>query len=314
MKFTILLLGADVDPSWAEKIRQAVPDATVKAFADAADAASDIAEADAAYGTVPPELFGRARKLRWICASRAGLGGAWFYDALVRSDVVVTNMRGSYNEHLAQHAVAFLLAFARRFDHYLPQKSWQRGPHMIDLPAQTALIVGVGGAGAEAAKLCAALGMRVLGIDPRVTERPPGMTALDGPDRLDARLGEADFVIVTTPETPQTVGLFNAGRFAAMKRGAYFINIARGRCVVTGDLVAALRSGHLAGAGLDVADPEPLPADNPLWAMPNVLITPHVAISGAPYREKWLEILTDNCRRFAAGQPLINIVDKQNWF
>ncbi len=314
MKFTILLLGPDVDPSWPDKLRQAVPEATVKAFADGEDAAADIAVADAAYGTVPPDLFARARKLRWICASRAGLGGAWFYDALVNSDVVVTNMRGSYNEHLAAHAVAFLLAFARRFDHYLPQKRWQRGPHMLDLPSQTALIVGVGGAGAEAAKLCAALGMRVFGIDPRVTEAPPGVTALDGPDRLDQRLGEADFVILTTPETPHTVGLFNAGRFSAMKRGAYFINIARGRCVVTDDLIAALRSGHLAGAGLDVADPEPLPADNPLWAMPNVLITPHVAIAGAPYRERWLAILIDNCRRFAAGQPLTNIVDKKNWF
>jgi phosphoglycerate dehydrogenase-like enzyme len=314
MDFTIVLLGPDVDPSWPDKIRNAVPGVTVEAFADAKNAAAAIATADAAYGTVPPELLARAKKLRWICASRAGLGGAWFYPALVESDVVVTNMRGSYNEHLAGHAVAFLLAFARRFDHYLPQKRWQRGPHMIDLPSHTALIVGVGGAGAEAAKLYAALGMRVLGIDPRVTETPPGMAELAGPERLDARLADADFVILTTPETPATVGLFNAGRFAAMKRGAYFINIARGRCVVTGDLVAALRSGHLAGAGLDVADPEPLPADNPLWAMPNVLITPHVAISGAPYRDKWLEILIDNCRRFAAGQPLVNVVDKRNWY
>jgi len=95
---------------------------------------------------VPPELLTRATKLRWICAARAGLGGAWFYDALVKSDVIVTNMRGSYNEHLAGHAVAFLLAFARRFDHYLPQKRWQRGPEMIDLREKTVLIVGVGGA------------------------------------------------------------------------------------------------------------------------------------------------------------------------
>jgi phosphoglycerate dehydrogenase-like enzyme len=133
---------------------------------------------------VPPELFARAKNLRWICAARAGLGGEWFYDALVKSDVVVTNMRGSYNEHLAAHAVAFLLAFARRFDHYLPQKRWQRGPQMIDLPAQTVLIVGVGGAGGEASKLCAAFGMRVMGIDPRVTQAPPGMTELAGPERL----------------------------------------------------------------------------------------------------------------------------------
>jgi phosphoglycerate dehydrogenase-like enzyme len=314
MSFKILLLAPDVDPSWPDKIRRAVPGVVVKAFADPKDAAADIVDADAAYGTVPPELLARATKLRWICAARAGLGGAWFYDGLVNSDVIVTNMRGSYNEHLAAHAVAFLLAFARRFDHYLPQKQWRRGPEMIDLPQQTVLIVGVGGAGSEASGLCAALGMRVLGIDPRVTERPAGMADLATPDRLEERLGEADFVILTTPETPDTVGMFSTRLFARMKRGAYFINIARGRCVVTTDLVEALHSGHLAGAGLDVADPEPLPADHPLWSMPNVLITPHVAIYGTPYREKWEAMLIENCRRFAAGQPLLNLVDKKKWF
>jgi len=314
MSFKILLLAADADPLWPEKIRQAVPGVVVKVFSNPQDAIGDMADADAAYGTVPPELLARAKKLRWICAARAGLGGAWFYDALVKSDVVVTNMRGAYNEHLAAHALAFLLAFARRFDHYLPQKRWQRELQMIDLPAQTVLIVGVGGAGAEASKLCAALGMRVLGVDPRVTERPEGMTALSGTDRLAERLGEADFVILTTPETPDTVGMFNARLFARMKSGSYFINIARGRCVVTEDLVAALRSGHLAGAGLDVADPEPLPADSPLWSMSNVLITPHVAIYGTPYRDKWETMLIENCRRFAAGESLLNVVDKEKWF
>ena len=139
MSFKLLLLAPDVDPSWPEKIRRAVPGVVVKGFVDPKDAADDIVDADAAYGTVPPELLARATKLRWICAARAGLGGAWFYDGLVKSDVIVTNMRGSYNEHLASHAVAFLLAFARRFDHYLPQKRWQRGPEMIDLPEKTVL-------------------------------------------------------------------------------------------------------------------------------------------------------------------------------
>src|SRR5271169_1625559 len=194
MGFKILLLAPDLDPSWPEKIRRAVPGVVVKVFRDPKDAADDIADADAAYGTVPRELLARAAKLRWICAARAGLGGAWFYDALVNSDVLVTNMRGRYNEHLAAHAVAFLLAFARRFDHYLPQKRWQRGPQKIDLPEQTVLIVGVGGAGSEASKQCAAFGMRVLGIDPRRTEPPVGMADLAPSDRLEERLGEADFV------------------------------------------------------------------------------------------------------------------------
>src|SRR5215831_19191322 len=183
MSFKILLLAPDVDPSWPGKIRRAVPGVMVKAFVDPKDAAEDIVDADAVYGTVPPELLARATKLRWICAARAGLGGAWFYDELVKGGVIVTNMRGSYNEHLAGHAVAFLLAFARRFDHYLPQKQWRRG----HLPQKTVLIVGVGGAGGEASGLCAALGMRVLGIDPRVTEPPVGMADLATPDRLEER-------------------------------------------------------------------------------------------------------------------------------
>src|SRR6266566_6320179 len=191
MSFKILLLPPDADASWPEKIRQAVPGTIVKVFGDPKDALTDIEDADAAYGTVPPELFARAKQLRWICAARAGLGGDWFYDALVQSDVVVTNMRGSYNEHLSAHAVAFLLACARRFEPYLPQKQWQRGPGMIDLPTKTVLIVGVGGACSEASKLCAAFGMRVLGIDPRVTEPPPGMADLAAPERLEERLSEA---------------------------------------------------------------------------------------------------------------------------
>jgi phosphoglycerate dehydrogenase-like enzyme len=314
MSFTMLLLSPDADPSWPDKIRQAVPGAVIKIYADPKDALADIETADAAFGTVPLELFARAKRLRWICANRAGLGGAYFYDALVKSDVVVTGMHGSYNEHLSTHAVAFLLAFARRFDHYLPQKRWQRGPGMIDLPSKTVLIVGVGGSGSEAGKQCAAFGMRVLGIDPRLKEPPAGMAELNTPDRLEERLGEADFVIVTTPETPDTLGMFNTRLFSRMKRGAYFINIARGRCVVTQDLIAALQSGQLAGAGLDVVDPEPLPDDSPLWGMPNVLITPHVAILGTPYRQKWEAILLENCRRFAAGESLLNVVDKQKWF
>src|SRR5215472_15559876 len=219
MSFTMLLLSPDADPSWPAKIRQAVPGARAKICADPKDALADIESADAVFGAVPPELFARAKKLRWICANRAGLGGAYFYDALVKSDVVVTGMHGSYNEHLSTHAVAFLLAFARRFEHYLPQKHWQRGPGMIDLPTKTVLIVGVGGAGSEASEQCAAFGMRVLGIEPRVKGPPPGMAELTTPDRLEERLGEADFVILTAPETPDTWGLFNALLFSRMKRG-----------------------------------------------------------------------------------------------
>lgn len=317
MSFKMVLLPPDIGEQWPDKIRRAVPGVQVEAF-DAPEAARDaIVEADAAYGTVPPDLLARARRLRWIAAPRAGLGGDWFYEALVQSPVVVTNLRGIYNDHLAQHVLALILAFARRFDHYLPQQregAWRKGPGMMDLAGKRVLIVGVGGAGCEAARLCAAFGLEVAGVDPRLAVPPAGMTALVGPDRLDEQLALADFVVLTTPETPQTIGLFDAGRFAAMKRGAHFINIGRGACVVTDDLVAALRSGHLAGAGLDVVRPEPLPPQHPLWTLPGVLLTPHVAVLGAPYQQKREDILIENCRRFARGEALLNVVDKASWF
>jgi phosphoglycerate dehydrogenase-like enzyme len=156
--------------------------------------------------------------------------------------------------------------------------------------------------------------MRVIGFDPRRSDPAEGFEALFPAEALDDHLPEADFVIVTAPETPQTTGMFNAERFARMKRGSYLINISRGVLVVTDDLVEALRSGQLAGAGLDVADPEPLPSDHPLWTMPGVMITPHMAINGAAYRERWLELLIENCRRFEAGEAMVNLVDKRNWF
>jgi len=316
MSFRMVLLPPDIGADWPAKIRAVAPNAHVEAFARPEEAREAIVEADAAYGTVPPDLLARAKKLRWIAAPRAGLGGDWFYPELVKHPVVVTNLRGIYNDHLAQHILAFVMAFARRFDVYLPREraGWKRGPQMMDLQGKRALIVGVGGAGAEAARLLSPLGIVVDGVDPRVTTPPPGMRNLATPDRLDACLAEADFVILTTPEAPQTLRLFNAQRFAAMKRGSYFINIGRGACVVTDDLVAALRSGHLAGAGLDVVSPEPLPAEHPLWTMPGVLLTPHVAVYGAPYQGKREAILLENCRRFATGEPLINVVDKANWF
>jgi phosphoglycerate dehydrogenase-like enzyme len=317
MSFNMVLLPPDIGENWPDKIRHAVPGVQVEAFKDPTAARDAIVEADAAYGTVPRDLLARARKLRWIAAPRAGLGGDWFYDELVTSPVVVTNLRGIYNDHLAHQIMGFVLAFARRFDHYLPQQKdgvWKRGERMIDLASMTALVVGVGGAGSEAARLCAAFGMRVAGVDPRLTEPPAGMGTIVTPEYLDEQLAGADFVILTTPETPQTLGLFNAQCFAAMKAGAYFINIGRGACVVTDDLVAALASGRLAGAGLDVVAPEPLPQDHPLWTMPGVLLTPHVAIYGTPYPQKKEALLLENCRRFACGAPLLNIVDKANWF
>src|SRR5919198_4124196 len=242
------------------------------------------------------------------------------FSELIDHPVIVTNFREIYNDHISAHILAFVLAFARGFHYYIPQqlrREWK--PRKLDsgivhLPEATALIVGVGGIGAEAARLAAAFGMKVLGVDARRRDAPAGVAELHGPDALDALLPRADFVILTVPHTPATEGFMNRARFQKMKRTAFFINIGRGKTTRLDDLVATLRAGEIAGAGLDVFEQEPLPAEHPLWTTPGVLITPHTAGFGPYLDERRFEILLDNARRFVAGQPLRNVVDKSAWF
>jgi phosphoglycerate dehydrogenase-like enzyme len=155
--------------------------------------------------------------------------------------------------------------------------------------------------------------MRVLAVDPVQTRAPDGVT-LWRPERLDDLLAESDFVVVAAPHTPETEKLFRRARFRRMKRTAYFVNIGRGAIVDLADLTAALQAGELAGAGLDVFEVEPLPADHPLWRMENVIITPHVAGFSPRIAERHLGVLLDNVGRFARGEPLVNVTDKAKWF
>jgi len=305
---------------WAARLAAALPELSVVVAENEADAARAVAGADAAFGTMPDALLREARRLRWLQAPQAAPPAGYYTPDLIAHPVVVTNFREIYNDHIGAHIMAFVLAFARGFHHYLPRqlrREWRREPPdtgVIALSEATALIVGVGGIGAEAARLCAAFGMHVTGVDPRRREAPPGVVKLDGPDALDSLLPLADFVILTVPHTPATEGFMHRARFKRMKRGAFFINIGRGMTTRLDDLVEALRAGDVAGAGLDVFEQEPLPADHPLWTMPGVLITPHTAGFGPHLDERRFGILLDNARRFVAGEPLRNVVDKANWF
>jgi phosphoglycerate dehydrogenase-like enzyme len=294
-----------------------VPDAAVFLCGDEAEAVRAIVDADAAFGTIPPAVLACATRLRWLQAPMAGPPAGWYYPELVAHPVVVTNMREIYNDHLGAHVLGFVLAFARGLHVYLPRQmrqEWRGGALMIHLPEATALLVGVGGAGAEAGRLLAAFGVTVLGVDPRRDAAPPGVTELHRPEALDELLPRADFVIITAPETPETRGLFHRERLRRMKPAAFLINVSRGAIVALDDLTAALQAGEIAGAGLDVFEIEPLPAGHPLWKLPGVLLTPHVGGEGPHLRERRESVLRENCRRFAAGEPLLNVVDKANWF
>ena len=306
---------------WAARLAAAVPALSVEVAEDEAAALRALPAAEAAFGTLPPKLLAQAGKLRWLQAPQAAPPAGYYSPELIVHPVTVTNFREIYNDHIGAHIMAFVLAFARGFHHYLPQqlrREWRResgeDSGVVHLPDATALIVGAGGIGSEAARLCASFGMRVEAVDARRRDAPAGVVKLAGADALDDMLPHADFVILTVPHTPATEGFMHRARFQRMKRTAFFINIGRGMTTRLDDLVEALRAGEIAGAGLDVFEQEPLPPDHPLWTLPNVLITPHTAGRGPYLDERRLEILVDNARRFLAGQPLRNVVDKVNWF
>jgi phosphoglycerate dehydrogenase-like enzyme len=320
--FTLVMLPPhnDVRRHWAARIAADETGVRVLQPATTAEAVRDIAEADAAFGTIEPEVLAAARRLRWLQAPNAAPPAGFYYRELIAHPVVVTNFREIFNDHIGAHIMAFVLAFARGFHYYLPQQvRRQYAPRPLDtgilhLPECTALILGVGGIGSEAARLCKAFGMHVIGIDGRRTELADGLDELHPPERLDDELPRADFVIMTIPHTPATEGLMHHARLRRMKRSGFLINIGRGMTVRLDDLVAALHAGEIAGAALDVFEIEPLPADHALWSAPNVLITPHTAGYGPYLDDRRLDIILDNCRRFAAGEPLRNVVDKATWF
>ena len=305
---------------WGARLRKALPEVSVVIAETEAEAAEAIGTADAAFGTLPAELLAKAGRLKWLQAPHAAPPAGFYYPALIAHPLVVTNFREIYSDHIGAHIMMYVLNFARgmhRFFRQQTQHEWARPPRdtgVLALQEATALIVGVGGIGAEAARLASAFGMRVIGTDARRESAPPGVAELHRPEALDDLLPQADFVILTVPHTPATEGFFDRQRFRRMKPTAFFINIGRGKTTRLDDLAAALGAGEIAGAGLDVFETEPLPRDHALWSMPGVIITPHMAGYGPHVNERRYEILEDNCRRFMADKPMRNIVDKQQWF
>jgi phosphoglycerate dehydrogenase-like enzyme len=318
--FLMLPPQSEKTREWGRRLQAAHPglEIIVAETKEGAEQAMPLAEA--AYGTISPELLPKAQKLRWLQAPQAAPPAGYYYPELIAHPVAITNFREIYNDHIGAHVMAFVLAFARGFHVYLPQqqkREWRKLPNdtgVVHLHEATALVVGVGGIGSEVARLCASFGMKVIGIDERRADKPAGVAELHRAEALSRLLPRADFVILTVPHTPETEGFMNRSRFREMKPTAYFINIGRGMTTKLDDLVAALKAREIAGAGLDVYEQEPLPADHPLWTMPGVLMTPHTAGYGPYLDERRFEVMSDNCRRFLSGQPLRNLVEKTRWF
>ncbi|MBI3516267.1 MAG: D-2-hydroxyacid dehydrogenase [Proteobacteria bacterium] len=320
-KFVMLPPQSGTTRDWARRLAAEVPEARVVVAEDADTAAREIVDAEAAFGWLGKDLLAKAKQLRWLQAPQAAPAAGYYYPELVAHPVAVTNFREIFNDHIGAHILAFVLAFARGLHVYIPQqlrREWKKSPvesgDVVHLPEATALVVGVGGIGGEAARLLAAFGVTVLATDARRTTKPEGVAELHRPEALDDLLPRADFVILTVPHTPATEGFFNRARFKRMKPTAFFINIGRGMTTKLGDLVAALQAGEIAGAALDVYEQEPLPPEHPLWTLPNVLLTPHMAGHGPYLNDRRFEIMIDNCRAFAAGRALRNAVDKASWY
>ncbi len=283
------------------------------------DAVAALRTADAAYGVLPPELLAATTQLRWLQAQQAGPPPGFYYPELVAHPVVVTNMRDTYTDHVATHTLALVLALCRGLPRYVRDQqtaAWNPDwapDSIVSLSEATALIVGVGALGAEIGRLLHAFGMQVTGIDVRPVDRP-GFGEVLPVEALDEQLPAADLVILTVPHTPRTEGMIDTRRLKLLKPSAFFVNVGRGPTVQLEALDAALAAGQLRGAALDVFETEPLPADHPLWRRPEVLITPHVAGVGPHEAERRFAVLLENARRFVAGDTLINVVDKSQWF
>ena len=319
-KFVFMPPQDDDRRMFAARLADTLPEYQVAAPETDADALREIRDADAVYGWVPPAALAAAERLRWVQNPDAGPFYGYYYPELAASPLTICNPRGIYFDHISHHIMMFVFALSRGLPWYADaqrRREWDKNARKspyIDLTQATALINGVGGIGHETARLCNAVGMEVIGVEPRPEYDLP-YVELHAPDELDALLPRADFVITTVPHTPETEFAFNARRFRLMKPTAYFINIGRGMVCKIDDLADAIETGEIAGAGLDVYEREPLPADHKLWGLPNVLMTPHVAVADAEnIPERRFRIILDNARRFLNGEPLNNVVDKEKWY
>ncbi|HUA64181.1 MAG TPA: D-2-hydroxyacid dehydrogenase [Verrucomicrobiae bacterium] len=274
---------------------------------------AEVADADALIAPqLSRETLQTAKRLAWVHILNAGVEDVL---PLVKdSNIALTNLKVVLGPEVADHAMALLLALTRGLYETIPARGKWEQPENIgqltELRGRTAVIVGMGGVGSQIAERAAGFEMTIIGVDPK--DAAPGGPAkqMVKPEQLSSVLPQADVVFLTVPATPATKGMIGAAQFQQMKRGAYFIAVSRGAVYSMDALVQALSSHRLAGAGVDVTDPEPLPKNHPLWKFKNVVITPHIAGASDRSLGRVLDLLRENIRRFAAGEPLLNTVDK----
>jgi phosphoglycerate dehydrogenase-like enzyme len=310
----------NLPPAYVDRLQREFPQHRFLHAQRHADTLALAPEADVMFASnLRPNEIAAAKRLRWIHTPVAGVGHLLFPE-LVSSDIVLTNARGMSAGTIAEHVVAVTLAMYRK----LPQafRAQQEGRWAQDeiatppacrmIASSTAVVIGLGAIGLAVAQALSALGARVTGVKRRVPdELPAGVAEVHPPDRLRDLLPDADLVVVAAAETSETRHLIGGAELAAMRRDAVLVNISRGTLIDEAALVAALSSGVIGGAALDVFEEEPLPADHPLWTFPHVLITPHTAGFRPDHWDAGVAMFTENLRRFDRREPLLNVVDKK---
>lgn len=258
-----------------------------------------------------PAVWPSARRLRWIHAASAGVD-AVIFDDVVSSDVTVTNSRGVFDQGIAEYVLGVILLFAKDLNTTLAlqrRKIWRHRESEL-IAGQRLLVVGAGSVGRAVGSLAKAAGLEIAGVA-RSGRPDPVFGELQPQSRLHEELAAADYVAVTAPLTPETRGMFDRDAFASMRAGTRFINVGRGPIVDEDALIEALRSGHLSAAALDVFHTEPLPPEHPLWELPNVVISHHMAGDYIGWRDALVDLFRDNLRRYKSGDELRNVVDKE---
>lgn len=301
------------DIGWLKAVAPGVEFVTARDMGEAVAAAP---RADAAIGFCSPSLLARGNRIRWLQLMSAGAENCVGIPALAERGILVTNMQRVAGPVMAEHVMAMALALARGLPRYLKQQDlgrWQeperRDSEAIALQGKTMLIAGLGGIGTEVARRAHAFDMRIVATRASRAPAPDFVSHVGPPSELISLVHQADVIVNTLPLTPETDGMFNAKVFAAMKPRALFINVGRGKTVVTSELIKALAERRLGGAGLDVTDPEPLPAGHPLWHAPNTIITPHVSTDSDIGEERHWQVARENLRRYVAGERMLSVVD-----
>jgi len=316
---TRIVLCYPVEEKHLRQISAAMPDAEI-INAGQERIAEELPEADIYCGhekvPVDWDYVVRRGRLKWIQSSAAGMDHC-LVPAVVNSDIIVCSASGVLADQVAEHTIALITGWCRSLPTFFRaqlKKEFVRRPTR-DLTRSTVGIVGFGGVGRRLAQLLAPFQVRILATDLFPVEPPAEVAALWPAHRLDNLLAAAEIVVLCLPLNDTTRGLFDKAAFGKMRRGALLVNVARGPLVVTADLIAALESGQLGGAVMDVTDPEPLPPESPLWDFPNVIITPHVGGQSAWRIDNMTRLFCENLHRWQDGRPLINrLADKRLGF